>query len=100
MSAHDKQWLSQRIPPDCDALLRPHEGQEAYSARCANIGSGCMMLETDYVPRVAEKLDVLVRHPGGRSDRPPLHVRVIVERCHRAASGQFVLGVKITKVLK
>lgn len=100
MRAHDNQRLSRRIPLGCNALLRPHSGEEVYSARCAEIGTGGMTLETEYVPRVAEELDVLVREPGSGITRPPLHVRVKVKRCHRAASGRYVLGVQITKVLK
>lgn len=100
MSAHDNQRLSRRIPLGCDALVRPHDGEEAYSAHCAEIGTGGMTIETDYVPRLAEELDVLVRQPDGGVTRPPLHVRVKVKRCHRAASGRYVLGVQITKVLK
>lgn len=100
MNAHENQRLSRRIPLGCDALLRPHNGEEAYSARCAELGTGGMTLETDYVPRVAEQIDVLVRQPVGGAAHTPLHVRVAVRRCHRAASGLYVLGVHIIKILK
>ena len=100
MKAHENQRLTRRIPLGCDAILRPHDGQEAYSARCAEIGSSGMTLETDYVPRVAEQRDVLVRQPEGGAAQAPLHVRVTGDRCHRAASGQYVLGVQIIKILK
>jgi len=45
-------------------------------------------------------LDVLVRQPEGGLERPPLHVRVEVKRCHKAESGKYVLGARIVQVLK
>ncbi len=59
-----------------------------------------MTLESDYVPSLSEMLDVLVRQPEGGLERPPLHVRVEVKRCHKAESGKYVLGARIVQVLK
>lgn len=97
---HGNNRLTRRIPVGCDALLRPHDGEEAYSARCLEIDTGGMTLETDYVPRVAEELDALVHPPDGGAAHAPLHVRVKIERCHRAPAGHYVLGVQVTKVLE
>jgi hypothetical protein len=99
-SPRDDRRSARRIPLGCDALIRPLNQTETYPASCLEISPGGMTLESDYVPRVAEYLDVLVHQPQGGVDRPPLHVRVEVKRCHRTASGKYQLGGQITQVLK
>ena len=100
MDPHDERRLSRRIPLGCDALIRPVNGQAAHPAICLEIGTGGMTMESDYVPGLAEQLDVLVRQPDGGADRPPLHVRVEVKRCHKTDAGAYQLGVQIVQVLK
>lgn len=99
-SARDDRRNSRRIPLGCDALIRPLNQPDTFEANCLEISTGGMTLETAYVPRVAEFLDVLVRQPDGGVNRPPLHVRVEVKRCHRADSGKYQLGAQIVQVLK
>ncbi|KAA3653433.1 PilZ domain-containing protein [Denitromonas sp.] len=100
MNPYDDRRATRRIPLGCNALIKPAGDTPAVPAHCVELSPGGMTLETAYVPSVAELLDVLVRQPDGGLDRPPLHVRVEVKRCHRAESGKYVLGAQIVQVLK
>ncbi len=99
-SSRDDRRNSRRIPLGCDAIIKPPNQKDTYEARCLEIGTGGLTLESRYVPRVAEVLDVLVRQPDGGVDRPPLHARVEVKRCHKTESGDYQLGAQILQVLK
>ncbi|MBT0960916.1 PilZ domain-containing protein [Denitromonas iodatirespirans] len=100
MKPYDDRRQTRRIPLGCNALIKPAGAAPAVEAQCIEISPGGMTLESDYVPSLAELLDVLVRQPEGGVERPPLHVRVEVKRCHKAESGKYVLGVQIVKVLR
>ncbi|QID19011.1 PilZ domain-containing protein [Nitrogeniibacter mangrovi] len=99
-NARDDRRSARRIPLGCDALIQAPHQNTRYEARCLEISTGGLTLESSYVPQLAEVLDVLVRQPDGGVDRPPLHVRVEVKRCHRTESGQYQLGAQIVQVLK
>lgn len=99
-SARDDRRTTRRIPLGCDALIQPPNQTQRFEAACLEISPGGLTLETDYVPRVSEVLDVLVHQPDGGIDRPPLHVRVEVKRCHRTEEGKYQLGAQILQVMK
>ena len=84
----------------CNALIKPAGDLPAVPAQCLELRPGGMTLESSYVPAVEEVLDVLVRQPDGGLERPPLHVRVEVKRCHRGESGKYMMGVQILQVVR
>ncbi|MCZ4304351.1 PilZ domain-containing protein [Zoogloeaceae bacterium G21618-S1] len=100
MNPYDDRRTTRRIPLGCNALIKPAGQAPAVPAHCIELSPGGMTLESDYVPSLSEMLDVLVRQPEGGLERPPLHVRVEVKRCHKAESGKYVLGAQIVQVLK
>jgi len=99
-SARDDRRSSRRIPLGCNAIIKPPNQTATFEARCLEIGTGGLTLESAYVPQLSEVLDVLVRQPQGGVERPPLHVRVEVKRCHKTESGEYQLGAQILQVIK
>ena len=90
--------LDRRIPLGCSASILLRNG-ETVAAECTELSIGGMTLHAAYVPGESEVIEVAVRSPGDRLERPPLVTRLKVTRCHALGNGRYEIGGSIVRVI-
>jgi hypothetical protein len=90
--------LDRRIPIGCSADIRSREGSEV-TAECIELSVSGMTLHASYVPLEGEVLEVMIRSPNDRVDRPPLVTHLRVTRCHALPDGRYEIGGSTVRVV-
>lgn len=89
---------SRRIPIDCPAKIIS-SAQTPHYGRCRDLSINGMLLETDYVPRPGELMEVFIMPPPG--PMAPLHAQVQVTRCTKLPEQDlFEIGAEIMFIIK
>lgn len=101
MSPQD-QRSALRVPVSCKVKLRLPDLGMSYYGECTDLSVQGLTVQTNYVPRPQEELEVYVMppsSPGGARQPMALHVRVM--RCHALPRGElYELGLSILNVLR
>ena len=91
---------SLRVPLDCKARIKVLGSRETYYGICRDLSVDGLLIESEYVPRAGQMLEVTVLPPQ-RGPIVPLHAVVQVRRCIELVSGQlYEIGAKIKEIKK
>lgn len=96
------QRSTRRVPVNIKAKIRTLDFGQIYYGECTDLSVGGMTLQTSYVPRPDETLDVFLMPPRiAGAPAQPFSARVQVRRCHQIEAGLlYELGLTIIEVLK
>ncbi|MFC4157814.1 PilZ domain-containing protein [Chitinimonas lacunae] len=92
---------AKRVPIECPARIRTIEAGPTHYGTCTELSVSGMTLQSSFVPRPDEELDITVMPPRGPGLAPvPMNARVKVRRCHEIERGKcYEIGVEILKIL-
>lgn len=91
---------NRRVPVRFPAKIRTLDFGQVFYGECLDLSVDGMTLQTMYIPRLHEELDVYLMPPRiGAAPAKPFAARVKVMRCHELASHhRYELGLSILEV--
>lgn len=98
--ARQERRSARRLPMNCKARIKVTGSRDTHYGVCRDLSVDGMLIETDYVPRYGQLLEVHVLAPAGATFQP-LHALVEVRRCVQVVDGKlYRLGVSIRQIQK
>lgn len=92
---------SRRVPVTCPARIRTLGQGPSYYGTCTDLSVAGLTVQSSFVPRPDEELEVTVMAPrAGQLAAAPMVARVRVRRCHALEQGEvYEIGMEIMEVL-
>lgn len=91
---------SLRVPMNCRARIKVLGSRETYYGICRDLSVDGILIESEYVPRAGQVLEVTVLPPQ-QGPIVPLHAVIQVRRCIEVVSGKlYEIGAKIKEIRK
>ncbi|QNM94961.1 PilZ domain-containing protein [Chitinimonas koreensis] len=95
------QRTARRVPVICPARIRTLDLGPSHYGTCTDLSVGGLTLQSSFVPKHDEELEVTVMPPRGANLAPqPMTARVRVRRCHEVERGVcYEIGVEIVEIV-
>ncbi|WP_269532419.1 PilZ domain-containing protein [Chitinimonas sp. BJYL2] len=90
-----------RIPVSCPARIRTADIGPAFYGTCTDLSVTGLTIQSNFVPRHDELLEVTVMPPRTAKQAPvPMVIRARVRRCHELEPGvSYEIGLAIVEIL-
>ncbi|MDK2123445.1 PilZ domain-containing protein [Parachitinimonas caeni] len=96
-----EQRIDRRIPINCPVKIRTKDLGDPWYGVCTDLSVSGMSIQTSFVPREDEELEVMVIPPQGLNGgtQKPLAALVRVRRCHEIERGRlYEIGLEILSI--
>ena len=91
---------SLRVPLNCKVKIKVLGARESHYGICKDLSVDGILIESDYVPRYGQMLDVMVLPPQ-QGPVVPLHAIIQVRRCSEIIGSKlYEIGAKIKEIKK